>query len=477
MKQFKLMGDAYPRGTRHLVITAKLGEKLGLSAGEEVQLQAGLGFAMKVKVTVGDRGDEEKAWLTKDLFTKLKLLPGLPLVVKFDCYQRIMEIGPVLGLFTTASPDGLKDKDPVRLLMELIRFGRGMSMLTYVFTVNGINWSKRTVKGYVYNFDTEVWTAREFPLPNVVYDRIHSRRVETSKEVQTTKRRLWTLPTLKYFNPRFLDKWECHKLLWNVPEVKPYIPETQRYMSIDGLMSFLTRYSIVYLKPCKGSLGRGIMRIVRLGQNSFQCKYRVGGTGNVVRIVKGRQGLSKIVRQIVGKKPYILQQGLRLQTLHKAPFDIRILMQKDHKGQWRRTKMLARVAQKGSITSNISSGADAALMRDVLRDVFHEDPKKPGGLGNRLRNMAEVVALALEQQTGVDWGELGIDVGVDIRGNIWLIEINSKPFKAMETEKGSIEVIHNSVNRPLGYAKYLWKQAPIYHASEVSEESPNNKQV
>lgn len=471
MKLFKLMGDVYPKGQRQLVITPKLGERLGLSSGEEVQLQAGLGSAVRVKVNFGDRVEEEKAWLTRDVFSKLKLLPGMILQVKFDCYQRVMEIGPVLGLFTTSSPERLKDSDPVRLLIELIRLGRGMNILTYVFNADGISWGKHTVKGYVYNYTKASWVAKELPMPNVVYDRIHSRRVEFSKAIQNAKKRLWALPTLKYFNPRFLDKWECHQLLWNVPEVKPYIPETQRYQSIDRLMKFLARYPTVYLKPSKGSLGRGIIRIVHMGHNNFQCKYRVGGTGNVSRIVKGQKALKLLVSRIVGKRLYILQQGLHLQTFRGAPFDIRILMQKNHKGEWRRTKMLARVARKGSITSNISSGADAALMSDVLRDVFHEDPKKPGGLGNRLRNMAEVVALALERQMGVEWGELGIDVGVDVRGNIWLIEINSKPYKAMETEKGSIKVIHNSVTRPLGYAKYMWKQAQIYHGPEVMEEN------
>lgn len=471
MKLFSLLGDAYPKGNQHLVISTKLSTRLGLGSGEEVQLRAGLSQTLKAKVViVADRKQEENAWVTKDLFNKLKLMPGLPMQVKFDCFQRIMEIGPVLGLFTTSSPEHLKGSDPVRFLQELIRFSRGMNILTYVFASEGINWSKSFVKGYVYNFSKDTWVAREFPLPNVVYDRIHSRSVETSREVQLAKRRLWSLPTLNYFNPRFLDKWDCHQLLWNVPEVKQFIPETYKYQTIERLIKLLERFSTVYLKPSRGSLGRGIIRITRLGQNSYQCKYRVGGMSNISNVVTGRVALHKLISRIVKGKPYIMQQGLHLQTFHGAPFDIRILMQKNHKGEWCRTKMLARVARKGSITSNLSSGANAALMVDVLRDVFNEDTRKPGGLGNRVRNMAEVVANALERQMGVILGELGIDVGVDVKGNIWLIEINSKPYKAMETEKGSVEIIQNSVTRPLGYAKFLWKQAKIFQLPEVIDE-------
>nr|MBO2476611.1 hypothetical protein [Bacillota bacterium] len=52
-------------------------------------------------------------------------------------------------------------------------------------------------------------------------------------------------------------------------------------------------------------------------------------------------------------------------------------------------------------------------------------------------------------------GELGLDLGIDRLGRIWLIEVNSKPFLQMTREAGSPHILGLSVQRPLRFARYL----------------------
>ncbi|MDD3894034.1 MAG: hypothetical protein PHU36_03325, partial [Syntrophomonadaceae bacterium] len=52
------------------------------------------------------------------------------------------------------------------------------------------------------------------------------------------------------------------------------------------------------------------------------------------------------------------------------------------------------------------------------------------------------------------YGELGLDVGIDKNGALWLIEVNSKPRKTTESEY-STAVMRKTFKRPLEFASYL----------------------
>jgi predicted ATP-grasp superfamily ATP-dependent carboligase len=64
------------------------------------------------------------------------------------------------------------------------------------------------------------------------------------------------------------------------------------------------------------------------------------------------------------------------------------------------------------------------------------------------------VATTLEKKQAGTYGELGLDIGMDIYGNPWLIEVNSKPRKTTETDF-SMKIVRNSFKRPLQYSSYL----------------------
>ena len=52
------------------------------------------------------------------------------------------------------------------------------------------------------------------------------------------------------------------------------------------------------------------------------------------------------------------------------------------------------------------------------------------------------------------FGEFGLDLGLDKNGDIWLIEVNSKPRKTTVTEMSKI-IMRNAFKRPLEYSIYL----------------------
>jgi hypothetical protein len=309
-----------------------------------------------------------------------------------------------------------------------------------------------------------VWRPIVVPLPDVVYDRLPSRTIEAKPEVMEAKSRLMVLPDCLYFNPMFLDKWETHLVLRKIDEVAAYLPPTKFVETPEDIKEFLLRYKSVFLKPSSGSLGRRIIKIFLDEQGHFNYMYRSRDKQTIEGSTADFYVLMNLLKPVMGKRTYVVQKDLALARYENCPFDIRVLAQKDMWGSWRRTKIYVRKAAPDSFLSNLSDGARPKAISEVLKEVFAADFQAPFGLGEDIRRAVRKIPPALERGTGRMWGELGIDLGIDKFGKIWLIEINSKPFRALVSESGSFKIIKRSLMRPLEYSKFLagyYRHSPV----------------
>lgn len=55
----------------------------------------------------------------------------------------------------------------------------------------------------------------------------------------------------------------------------------------------------------------------------------------------------------------------------------------------------------------------------------------------RIRRGARVVARAVEARLGQEFGEFGVDMALDRRGRLWLIEVNAKPGRQNDSLPGT----------------------------------------
>src|SRR5690606_3514393 len=133
--------------------------------------------------------------------------------------------------------------------------------------------------------------------------------------------------------------------------------------------------------------------------------------------------LYKGIARIQRGRRCIVQQDLHLATFGGAPFDVRILMQKTGNGEWARTKTYARVAPQGRVTSNLSGGGTAFGLAYVLRKRFKKNGRR---VAARIRSASLEIVNALEEVLDNPLGEVGLDLGVDRKGQVWLIEVNAK---------------------------------------------------
>jgi glutathione synthase/RimK-type ligase-like ATP-grasp enzyme len=209
----------------------------------------------------------------------------------------------------------------------------------------------------------------------------------------------------------------------------------------------LSRYDTVFVKPVFGSGGTGIASVQR-----WRGGYIVNSVGRPRLRVSSLPGVISVLGGL--NRHYLIQQGLKLNYLKGSTFDIRAIVQKNGEGQWQVSGRAVRMGRRGKITSNLHTGGRAYTVPAVLEHCF---PQRAEEIGQELDNLAIRVAEVMTKHAG-PLCDLGLDMGVDNEGKVWLIEVNSKPGRKVFLQMGDRESRKKVVRTLVEYAKYLGEQ-------------------
>lgn len=339
-------------------------------------------------------------------------------------------LGPVIGIFTSSAR-----KRSARLFAgltgrfrRLITSAREMGAIAYVFTPKGIQWDNKIIRGYTYlpHGRGGRWVQGVFPFPNVVYNRVPTRRAEARRPVRRARLRLLDEPGLTLFNPEFLDKWRVYEILRTDDALRPHLPVTSVCGGISQLLPFIREHRRVYLKMADGSLGKGTVRIELTDRGSYRWRATRPGGHMVRRTLKNPANLKASLNRLRRGRRYLMQQAVPLLKAGDRPFDVRALVQKDGTGRWQVTGMAARIAGKGQITTHRPRGGSRARLSPLIRSIF-QDEATARRITHELQRVILRAAEVFDKATGNRHGELSLDVGLDARGHPWIFELNSKP--------------------------------------------------
>ncbi|AMA73986.1 MULTISPECIES: YheC/YheD family protein [Aneurinibacillus] len=369
----------------------------------------------------------------------------------FHPATRRLVIGPIVGILisrmvpTDEGPFG-SITDFCREVTQTCRLRGGLG---FIFTLDQISREKDMVNGWTYR--NGHWIKRVFPIPFCTYNRIGSRKVEEREE---TKEKIAILKEkgVLFFNEQFLDKWQIHQRMSLLPETASFTPYTDLYKGAASLQAMLQKHPYIYLKPSSGSLGRGIIRLSRT-QNGYICQYATLND-TVTRRYNSFNLLHQMLRSRMRKQPYLMQQGLHLIKLKGGIVDFRALVQKNKNGEWSITSIVGRSAPTcKSIVSNVARGGTILPLGNTLIAAGFS-PAARASITASVRQHALLIARLFEQCTEGHYAELGIDLGVDRTGKVWLLEINSKPSKTNNSLANAGKGPRPSVIRLVDYCFY-----------------------
>lgn len=408
-----------------IILSQRLLDLLGLDQKKEAKIFIG-SIVQIVKIRV-EKIPYSEIFFSEQLLADLHLpFQRLKLQVTQNRETNSLYFGPVIGLLTDP-PANQHDEPYFRSIHsfceELGQRMAEMGGLFYVFSYK--DFASNLAGGYC--LVDGKWKYEKLPLPTVVYNRIHSRQIEQFKLFQNFRKKLDRL-NIPFFNDRFLSKWEVHQFLYSDSKMQPYLPET-KFFSKDHLFEFLEKYPVVFLKPVHGSQGKNIIKLSKK-EKSFLLQYSSSTRSGHSVPLHSAEEIFKQLQPIVGKRIYIIQQGIPLVVHQTRPIDFRVLCHKTAEGDWQVTSIVARISGEEQIVSNLARGGEIVKPLKALRFFFSK--KASNEILSSMKEFSKNAAKLINDHSDGITGELGIDIGVDGTGSIWLIEVNSKPSKNFE---------------------------------------------
>lgn len=117
--------------------------------------------------------------------------------------------------------------------------------------------------------------------------------------------------------------------------------------------------------------------------------------------------------------------------------------------------MIARTGNINSIVSNISRGGLAEKGEIILKKHLNMTDKEAFIRRNIMSNLSIAIAKSIEE-CGINCGNLGIDLGIDKKGKIWLIEVNNKdPNHTIAIDAEDRQMFYKIKMKNMLYCKYL----------------------
>ncbi|NQX58827.1 YheC/YheD family protein [Paenibacillus qinlingensis] len=216
------------------------------------------------------------------------------------------------------------------------------------------------------------------------------------------------------------SKWTKHKILRRSKRLNAHLPETE-WLSENSFMRLISKYGQVIIKPTGSYGGNGVIQVRSSGNSSYEVQ-----DGSRTRTYADQDAISTFIKKKANNST-IVQQRIPLATKHGRPFDLRVMVQRHPKADWQVTGMLAKVAGKGYIITNIRrSGGRVVTVEKAIQGSELQNMQTSA----LLAELRSVALLAADQLApSYRWVKtMGIDMAFDKQGRVWIIEVNFAPM-------------------------------------------------
>mgnify|MGYP001197285723 CR=1 FL=1 len=426
-----------------------LARSLGLSGRKQVRIKVGGERALARLRTVRRSGNH--VFISAGLRRSIRIPQSGEVYLTREDEE--VRFGPLVGVLTDG---GRSSREPfgsrTPFIKQLLQYARGKAYM-FAFRPRDINWQQETVHAWFLDGRGN-WVRRIVPLPDVVYNRLPSRRAETGTAIVTLRER-FVDRRIPFFNWSFFNKSDVYRLLDRDPEALRHLPESVTGPSPEKLREMLEKYHFIYFKPTGGSLGIGIYRLTYHPRRGYFVRYRRNGRNILLRftnfnslwrMMRGRHGN--------GLSRYVAQQGIRLIEIDGCPIDFRFHMHKDGDNRWVAAGIGAKKAGRGSVTTHLKNGGTLMTPEQALGRVFGD---RAGEILEKAKATAIRLSEAVERNYPYTLGELGLDLGIDRDGEVWMFEANAKPGRTIFKHPELREQGRASLRYILDHCLYLSK--------------------
>jgi glutathione synthase/RimK-type ligase-like ATP-grasp enzyme len=383
-----------------------------------------------------------------DILLSSKLITSLHIPDFADYELKIsgneIDIGPYIGMLMSLEDQKLTWSVLERMKVYVSDYAN-LHGAVVIFALDKADAVGRLIEGYCYHPVKKTFKRGIYPFPSAIY-----RSVGLNDR---WKNCFLTAMGNRFFNNHYFSKWEMYKWYSANPDISDHVPFTCVLKTADDVFTTLDKYGKVFIKPISGLGGHGITQAAETA-GGYEFKYRVKGE-NHSELKATKDEVTEYIKIKFGRSRYLVQQPIDLIKINDCVVDFRCIMQKNHTGNWFCMAIIGRYGKKGSIVSNISSGGTAFILSSNANSPSPLRGDKAALLSNEISAFALDVCKALDAY-GLNIGTVGIDIGVDNNGKLWLIEINNRdpdPTIALDANDRALYLkLKTSI---ISYAKFL----------------------
>ncbi|WP_183040918.1 YheC/YheD family protein [Salipaludibacillus neizhouensis] len=341
-----------------------------------------------------------------------------------------------------------KNKPHYRL-KQLAKANANANLNLFFFTVNTVDKKKKLIKGYYFDFTDNSWKTAIFSYPATIYRRGGVCKKER-KSYRTFVRQCNKKKTL-FLNPSSLGNWDIYNYFSSVKPLKPYLLQTILYEDPEDLFYMMKKHKTIYLKGVTGRKGQNVVRVERLPDNQYQCKYydHTKRKVHLLRYKKLDQIVPFIDKFYKGKK-FMVQEAIDLLEVNHRRVDLRAELQRNKIGEIEISGVSARKSKKDSpITIHAN-----AFPLDELFDLKKLSSEEKFKMKQQIENFLYTVYKKTEDKYG-QFVEIGIDFALTKDFQIKFIECNSQSAKVSLLKAHGKNTLNKAMLNIVLYAKYL----------------------
>lgn len=354
---------------------------------------------------------------------------------KISSANGVISLGPIIGILAQRPFDR-----QTTYFHHIERLAAEKQMLIYVFEPKDIDWEQQIIKG-----ETSKGLG-VFPFPAVIYDRlVVGKKDAIIDQIRAKLQQVYRIP---FINPTKLslltrNKWETHKLLYENHE--KLLPDACLLQEAGDLIEKLDDYGEVYIKPVGGSLGKGILRVIRRPTGIYLLNIKEKRTYHM----HTNEQLLAFILPLMKEHTYLIQEGIRRKQYRGKNLEIRVYMQKNGQAKWFRTGMVTRLTAEDVMTEE----SEVNLRVSKVLKHLYEDPSERRSITQQLGKIARSIVATIENHVGT-FGEMAVDLCIDQYNSIKLLEVNSKPDNLF-SQIGAYQLRNLAGIRLLNYAAFL----------------------
>lgn len=362
--------------------------------------------------------------ISKDLVENMHI--PVDMVFQLFIMNDQVVIGPTIGFL-------LGDKNQTYNLKYMQKYKdrleeyKSFGGLVIAFSPRSVNWNKKIAYGLVYDPLTKEWRYDSTPIPSVIYRRnFHQDEKLISKLREMTNNNL--------FNSHHFNKSDLHSMQ-NETIISKHIPSTYLLDEFNKLFEFLKSKEKIILKPVSLSRGRGIFILEKHDKdadvfNLFEYNF---GSKVCHTLIGAKELYNKLSDLNILDRDYLYQTYIPLLKIQENPFDVRVVMQKYQKGNWKCSGIECRVAGENEDLTNIARGGQAMSLDEAITKSNLSIPFTT--IHSRILKVCQNFCTLMDQKRE-HYAEFGLDIALDQEGHPWILEANIYPsfkgFKKMD---------------------------------------------